>query len=90
MADEVVKIIGIKVGHKKDNPERQYFNYYYQRAFDEYEKGNSDYCTGVQCGSEFTTKPIDLNVGDVGSFTYSKGYKDKAYINGFLKVALAK
>ena len=90
MSEEIVKILGIKVGHKKDNPEKQYFNYYYQKAFEEYEKDNSDFCSGVQCGSEFSTKAIDLQVGDVGSFTYRKGYGDKAYISGFDKVVLAK
>ncbi len=73
-----VTITGIKKAKTKNG--REFSQYYYEKAFTDYERENSD-CLGMTVGSEFSYKDYNLKPGDVCDFMYEPGFEGKATLS---------
>lgn len=73
-----VFISGIKKAKTKNG--RDFCQYYFEKAFTDYEKENSD-CLGMAVGSEFSYKDYGLKPGDVCDFQYEPGFEGKATLS---------
>lgn len=73
-----VTIIGIKKAQTKNK--KNFCQYYFQKAFTDYEMENSD-CLGFVVGSEFSYRDYNLKPGDVCDFMYEPGYEGKATLS---------
>lgn len=73
-----VFIIGIKKAKTKNG--RDFCQYYFQKAFTDYEMQNSD-CIGMVVGSEFSYKDYNLKPGDECDFMYEPGFEGKATLS---------
>lgn len=73
-----VLITGIKKAQTKNG--RNYFQYYFQKAFSDYEVSNTD-CAGMAVGSEFSYKDYNLKPGDECDFQYEPGFDNKATLS---------
>lgn len=73
-----VTIIGIKQAQTKNK--KDFWQYYFQKAFTDYEMENSD-CIGFTVGSEFSYHDYNLKPGDVCDFQYEPGYEGKATLS---------
>ncbi len=73
-----VTIIGIRKAKTKNG--REFCSYFYEKAFTDYERENSD-CLGMTVGSEFSYKDYNLKPGDVCDFMYEPGFEGKATLS---------
>lgn len=73
-----VTIIGIKKAKTKNG--RDFCQYYFRKAFTDYEMENSD-CLGFAVGSEFSYKDYNLKPGDECDFCYEPGFEGKATLS---------
>ena len=76
---DLKKVVGIRETKSKTTG-RSWFVYYLVEEFTDYEKDNSEVCSGVKVTSEETSLRFDVNVGDKVKCYYDKGFQGKASI----------
>lgn len=84
-------IIGV-IKRTSEKTGKTSYTYYFQEPFSEYETRSSDSASGFKTGSEFSYTEFNVKPGDVCAFSYSKGFQDRAVLDGItvVKPAAAK
>lgn len=73
-----VKILGIKKGTTKGG--KDFCQYYYQKPFTDYDMESND-CSGIMTGDEFSYTDFNLKPGDECDFHYEPGFQNKATLS---------
>lgn len=73
-----VTILGVMKGTTKAG--HSFFQYYYKKAFTDYESENNE-CSGMTCGNEFSYTDYNLKPGDECDFQYEPGFQGKATLS---------
>lgn len=73
-----VVIVGVMKGKTKAG--NIFFQYYYKKAFTDYELANND-CVGMLTGNEFSYTDYNLKPGDECDFHYEPGFQGRATLS---------